>query len=231
MYPLNITSSQGNNLNISPSLLEEVRCSHCQMFGHRNKNCNNTVICPHCAGSHTHQQCKNQTNKKCANCNRQHSAAYKGCHTYLTYQNKIKTKNIELNETHNERITKSNKKLEIIKQNKVNQEQVKSAIKAIIPKISSIPLSEIELDTLIEEQIPSQTESIKASIDSCRETHGYIDTSNIESFTPVEIIIKPNPNINKKHLHTKPRKPEETIHHSYPKPPPFMFWPERPEFF
>jgi len=78
---------------VKPVFLAVIRCQKCQMFGHRANNCKNEAKCPHCAGNHTHNQCFNRRNKKCANCQGPHSAAYRGCTYFLAYQQKINGNN------------------------------------------------------------------------------------------------------------------------------------------
>jgi len=82
-----------NGLSVRPAEFSILRCLNCQMFGHSTSTCRNPTKCPHCAQNHTHADCKNTKAKKCANCNKQHSAAYKGCNEYLKYSNKVMTKN------------------------------------------------------------------------------------------------------------------------------------------
>ena len=77
-----------------------IRCNKCQVFGHSAKKCRSkTPKCPHCAGPHTHQQCKNRKNRKCANCGlTTHGAAYAGCSVFRQYKVKIELENIRLKE-------------------------------------------------------------------------------------------------------------------------------------
>jgi len=86
---------QGLTDLVKPVFLAIIRCQKCQMFGHRNVNgsCRKSTKCPHCAGDHEHNQCKNRQNKKCANCHGPHSAAYRGCTHFLAYQRKINGNN------------------------------------------------------------------------------------------------------------------------------------------
>ena len=86
---------QGLTDLVKPVFLAIIRCQKCQMFGHRNVNgsCRKSTKCPHCAGDHEHNKCTNHHNKKCANCQGPHSAAYKGCTHYLAYQRKINGSN------------------------------------------------------------------------------------------------------------------------------------------
>lgn len=57
------------------------RCFQCNRFGHVAKHCRGTRCCSKCGGrDHTYDDCSN--NKKCVNCNEEHSAAYGGCIIY-----------------------------------------------------------------------------------------------------------------------------------------------------
>lgn len=86
---------------VSPALLKPLRCNNCQMHGHTTNKCRKTVKCPHCAAPHQHNQCKNIHKKKCANCERPHSAAFKGCPVYLRYKQSINITNNTLTQTYN----------------------------------------------------------------------------------------------------------------------------------
>ena len=84
--------------NLEPSLKYVIRCNKCQVFGHTSKKCRSkTLKCPHCAGPHTHAQCRNRKNRKCANCGlTSHGAAYAGCSAYKQYQVKISLENAQI---------------------------------------------------------------------------------------------------------------------------------------
>ena len=60
------------------------QCFKCQQFNHVSKNCHLNSCCVKCAGPHDTKQCtKPLTEKpKCANCNKDHTANYKGCECY-----------------------------------------------------------------------------------------------------------------------------------------------------
>ncbi len=58
------------------------RCQKCQGFNHVAKNCHRTETCSRCAGSHSFKDCTKKEEPHCANCNGNHSAAYKGCKEY-----------------------------------------------------------------------------------------------------------------------------------------------------
>ena len=55
-----------------------MQCFNCQAHGHVAANCDNMQ---RCCGHHHVKDC-NQNEPCCANCNGEHSAAYKGCQKY-----------------------------------------------------------------------------------------------------------------------------------------------------
>lgn len=57
------------------------QCHRCQRFGHAQSRCTALPKCVKCAGNHLIQDCTmdKQTPPKCANCNQQHPASYRGC--------------------------------------------------------------------------------------------------------------------------------------------------------
>jgi hypothetical protein len=64
---------------------QPIRCYNCQMYGHIATNCRGKLKCPCCAQNHKFEDCtqrEEKENYKCANCNENHSAAYKGCETF-----------------------------------------------------------------------------------------------------------------------------------------------------
>lgn len=64
-----------------------IRCFKCQSFGHLARNCNNTIRCEFCAGSHGEQeQCLG--NVKCVNCSSKHPSSSSKCPVYIArYEN------------------------------------------------------------------------------------------------------------------------------------------------
>jgi hypothetical protein len=99
--PLSIKSNKNDEiLPIMPAQMSILRCQNCQAFGHNKSKCRNTIKCPHCAGLHGHRNCPNKNLKKCANCFSSHSAAYKGCPTYLRYVEKINQTNSQIKKDH-----------------------------------------------------------------------------------------------------------------------------------
>ena len=95
--PHEISRKDGENVFtyiLCPSLLQYVRCNKCQKFGHRTPTCTNKIIrCPHCAGPHSHNQCRQRSYRQCANCGMGHGAAYRGCPAFLKYKFDIDLKN------------------------------------------------------------------------------------------------------------------------------------------
>ena len=95
--PTTLTEQNGVGYvhNLEPSLKHVIRCNKCQVFGHTSKKCRSkTLKCPHCAGPHTHAQCKN---RKSANCGlTSNGAAYAGCSAYKQYEMKISLENAHI---------------------------------------------------------------------------------------------------------------------------------------
>ena len=62
------------------------RCTKCQKFGHKYKNCNKkNYTCVRCGGNSCGKTCEKNT-RSCVNCKGYHSAAYKGCTVYKSHQ-------------------------------------------------------------------------------------------------------------------------------------------------
>jgi len=63
---------------------ELIQCKRCQNFGHSKGYCNYTPTCVKCAEHHLTSDCpkSRDTPAKCALCNGQHPASYKGCNIY-----------------------------------------------------------------------------------------------------------------------------------------------------
>ena len=89
---------------------DAVQCHRCQRFGHGMRNCNLAALCVKCGEKHFSAACKlpnkadlarvdkNATREaiKCANCNGQHTANYRGCPTRKNYLAKLAEKKAEL---------------------------------------------------------------------------------------------------------------------------------------
>jgi hypothetical protein len=82
-----------------PYTPKPIRCNNCQKFGHTTAKCHSTTqICSHCAGTHSYENCTTkQTSQppKCANCSKEHSAAYTGCQTYQNTKKALEIRAIE----------------------------------------------------------------------------------------------------------------------------------------
>lgn len=69
------------------------QCIKCQAFGHTKNYCYRSPKCVKCAGSHHTNECtwqkKNNDNVKCANCQGNHPASYKGCIVRKQLQQKL----------------------------------------------------------------------------------------------------------------------------------------------
>lgn len=95
--PLQLAARTGNNITypLQPNYLQYLRCNKCQKFAHAEKNCKSKkVVCPHCAGNHTHADCRSKQNKHCANCGlTSHGAAFHGCSVFRAYKHEVDQKN------------------------------------------------------------------------------------------------------------------------------------------
>lgn len=60
------------------------QCHRCQQFGHSQGYCTAAPKCVKCGGNHHSAECQKSrdTPAKCANCNGQHPASYRGCARY-----------------------------------------------------------------------------------------------------------------------------------------------------
>ena len=56
-----------------------IRCYKCQRYGHVSHQCRSQNRCVRCSGPHTFEECTQKDVHKCANCGKNHSAAYNGC--------------------------------------------------------------------------------------------------------------------------------------------------------
>jgi hypothetical protein len=71
---------------VKPYFPPPIRCDHCQRFGHTRPVCKQNIRCSFCSGEHGYLACpqnKKTDSPKCANCNGDHSAAFRECPTYL----------------------------------------------------------------------------------------------------------------------------------------------------
>ena len=60
-----------------------IQCYRCQGFGHKANACTQEARCIRCGGNHNLAECTVPIAKsKCANCNGDHAASYKGCSKY-----------------------------------------------------------------------------------------------------------------------------------------------------
>jgi hypothetical protein len=65
-----------------------IQCTRCQKLGHTKSYCNNTPKCVRCAGLHMSKECTKtrDTPAKCALCDLDHPANYRGCSVYKNIQ-------------------------------------------------------------------------------------------------------------------------------------------------
>ena len=97
--------------DVEPWLFQFIRCNNCQRFGHTTKHCKaNKPRCPHCAKTHTHQECKNKQATKCVNCgSNKHGAAFSNCPEAVKYHQEIQAKNNAILKAHKNRLLIQNK--------------------------------------------------------------------------------------------------------------------------
>ena len=97
--------------DVEPWLFQFIRCNNCQRFGHTTKHCKaNKPRCPHCAKTHTHQECKNKQATKCVNCgSNKHGAAFSNCLEAVKYHQEIQAKNNAILKAHKNRLLIQNK--------------------------------------------------------------------------------------------------------------------------
>lgn len=68
------------------------RCHSCQIFGHKENECNSQPRCAQCGSQkHKYAQCPNMATPFCINCKGNHNAAYRGCPRYIEVQNALIT--------------------------------------------------------------------------------------------------------------------------------------------
>ena len=78
---------QRKKCEISKQQPKVVQCYKCLEFGHIAEKCNKQQKCARCGADHSIKQCSRTENTvKCANCNENHSANYKGCNKYQEAQ-------------------------------------------------------------------------------------------------------------------------------------------------
>lgn len=70
---------------------ELVQCIKCQQYGHTQAYCNYSSRCVKCGGPHRGYECTKPPTEpaKCALCQQDHPASYKGCETYRKILNKV----------------------------------------------------------------------------------------------------------------------------------------------
>lgn len=83
------------------------QCKRCQEFGHTKNNCHKGPRCVKCGQEHLTVDCKKpkEVRPKCANCQGEHTASYRGCMVAIEMQKKKD----ELQKKNNKVITQSNK--------------------------------------------------------------------------------------------------------------------------
>ena len=153
IIPATITTIDNVCHQVMPALLTAIRCNKCQKHGHPTAACRADLVkCPHCAGPHSHSQCRNKTTKKCANCHGAHGAAYKGCPSYSKYITNLASTNQDIMKTHYQ--NKQNAPAPRVQEsrNTMTQKlQIKSIVLAVLKETNQTPPG--NLDKIIDEQI------------------------------------------------------------------------------
>lgn len=69
------------------------QCHRCQAFGHTKTYCTKDYRCVKCADFHSTKECPQPKEAKptCCNCNKNHTASWKGCEAYINMIPKTKT--------------------------------------------------------------------------------------------------------------------------------------------
>ena len=132
----NTTTTIRKYLNINT-----LRCTNCQKLGHLNRVCKNVRRCVRCADTNCPQgACLNGTLRRCVNCSKAHSSAYKNCEA-LKNNNKI---NIIINK-HNTLLTQQrqhNVEIQEHKQNTTtldkNYEELKAEMTQLVLAIKDL---------------------------------------------------------------------------------------------
>ena len=108
----------GFYMDVKPCKITLTRCNNCQVHGHRLHQCKGKTLCPHCAGPHTHAQCKTKNNiilLRCANCHQKHGAYSKQCPFYIKYKAIVDKQNNEIETRWQERKPKEINRYQPIK--------------------------------------------------------------------------------------------------------------------
>ena len=144
------------------------QCLKCKDFGHIASSCTReSTICGLCAGNHGDAECESNTSIKCANCNGNHNAYYRGCQKFKDIKYKILINNNPrgVNNPNKFSYAKIVSQQDQIKQlnNKVNQmESNKSEFEEIKAKIDRLMIRIDEVD----EHINSKFNEILANNNS-----------------------------------------------------------------
>lgn len=111
-----------------------IQCTRCQNYGHTKTYCTKPFNCVKCGGSHDTKTCKkpNNTPAKCALCNGDHPANYKGCTVYRDLVN-MRYKNNGHHSARQNSITNTPKNVhpQSNQQNTINNNQTVSYAQAV----------------------------------------------------------------------------------------------------
>ena len=86
-------------LRTNPYIPNPIRCNKCQKMNHTTARCTKaTSSCSYCAQNHEYANCDKRIQNqppKCANCNGQHSAAFRGCPIYVEIKQALSIRTTE----------------------------------------------------------------------------------------------------------------------------------------
>ena len=106
-YPAPLTLKGETTYEVNPCKIPYLRCNPCQEHGHSTKDCrNNKKKCPLCSLEHLYNDCPFKGNKrvyKCANCSRNHGAAFSNCTIFREYKKQVDAQNESTRHAWNER--------------------------------------------------------------------------------------------------------------------------------
>ena len=220
--PITIKAVDGLLYQVTPALYTPVRCNKCQMHGHHTAVCRATTIkCPQCAGPHSYEKCKNKNQKKCANCQDNHSAAYKGCIAYYKYTTRLAERNNQLMRQHFQHVKKDQPNVgEPLSHvtstptrnsdSKQSKQQIKNIVLAVLKEAGQQPPS--NLDKIIEENLQEQT-----PLEPHREkTSPQVDVSNTNQSTQCDpipsMVVRETPKTSKMNKKCNPRGKKSNKH-------------------
>lgn len=90
----NLTKLENSIVKFEPPHSKRIipQCLRCQEYGHTKNYCRKTTRCVKCAGLHATKECERRARDdkvRCANCNGNHPANYRGCTVHKQLQQKL----------------------------------------------------------------------------------------------------------------------------------------------